>query len=176
MILYHGTRNAALDAFTEDGVGRGAEPNSELGVWLTRDPHAAAAYCGDRRVLIVEIDAPRLAVARDKHVAIWGDPEVSSGNWRFRAVQGSLFAAARERLRAEGFDGVWCEMSEEDMAGAVCVFDPSRLRVVGALDYPENRDLDEMADPADDSEVDFGADLETVLDEIRAGPTASPEP
>lgn len=162
MRLYHGTRKD-FDAFDPYMIGMGAEPNSALGVWLTQDPHIAAAYCGERRVVIAEIDAPKLAVGTDYRTAIWGATDLNPTD---REVAWPLFEKARRELMEAGFDGVMFDCPGTDLEGAVCIFDAAKLRITGAMDYPEEHDLLPLENPPDDSVPDWSVRLEEALGAI----------
>lgn len=163
MILFHGTRKE-FAGFSDESVGNGAEANSALGVWLARSPHVAASYGDMRRVFVVEVEAPSLVPVSDRYVAIWGGQDLFPTD---REIGWVRFDEARKDLLSRGYDGVWCEMpGEEDMEGAVCIFDPGNIRVIEVVDMPEVADLDEMEAHycgQDDSQVDWSESLEDVL-------------
>ena len=162
MILYHGTQ-AVFDAFDPALIGEGAEANSALGLWATLNPHSAFEYGGGRRILVLEIAAPRLAAVCCYDSAIWGGPDFAPAD---REIAWPRFVAARTALSRAGYDGVWCECPDTDLGQAVCLFDPGRVRILRAIDHPEDRDLFELeadAEAADDSEVDFTRSLEDAL-------------
>lgn len=159
MRLYHGTRKE-FDAFDPYMIGMGAEPNSALGVWLTQDPHIAAGYGGETRLVIAEVDAPRLAVGVDYQTAIWGGPDLHPTD---REISWPRFEKARRDLMEAGFDGVMFDCPGTDLEGAVCIFDASKIRITEVLEYPEEADLCPLENPPDDSVPDWSVRLEEAL-------------
>lgn len=128
--LYHGT-SRPIPRFEGDRIGQGFEPNSALGVWLTADPMMTATYAGDFGVVLIATPPPlTLAVAHDWGQAIWGGPDLHLED---REVARARFAMARERLRDQGFDGIWCNMPGTDLESAICLVDPACIRVAGAI-------------------------------------------
>ena len=159
MRLYHGSRDA-FDAFDPQMVGTGAEPNSALGVWLSRDPRSAYGYGGNRHLAIAEIAAPRLAVCSDEYVAIWGARDLSPLDGE---IAWPLFDEARKILMAEGYQGVLFDCVDTEMEGAVCIFEPETVSIVETLTFLEDHEFDPMENPHDDSVVDHHQSLEEVL-------------
>lgn len=159
MILYHGTR-ARFARFTAQSHGRGAEANSVLGIWATRCPHAASAYGGDRRLLVLDVPVPRLAIVCCYDTALRGGPDLSPAD---REIGIARLKSARAALRARGIGGVWCELPGTDLAGAVCLLEPAAIAIRETIEHPECRDLEALEDPADDSAVDFSLRLEDLL-------------
>lgn len=170
MILFHGTGPDRV-GFDELLSGEGAEANAALGVWLSASPHAASLYARGR-ILVCEILAPRLAVARDRETAIWGGPDLMPTD---REIGWPRFDAARRSLAAAGFDGVWCEMPGTDLEGAACIFDHRALRVLRVAE-PDGDALDALEAEfggRDDSSIDLAVSLEDALS-AAAGDAPSP--
>ncbi len=161
--LFHGAYRH-FDAFSADTIGMGAEGNSALGIWLSEEPHVAAGYGGGQHLMVVEAAPLCLAVARDWRATICGGPDLFPTD---REIAIELFREARLRLMDEGFDGVWCEMPGTDLAGAVCVFGPEKLRIVEVLRRPEENDLDLLTGCLTEAEIDFSRALEDVLEALR---------
>ncbi|MCE6957640.1 hypothetical protein LAZ40_00960 [Cereibacter sphaeroides] len=170
MILYHGTKRI-VDRFSPETVGVGYEANSALGLWLTRCPHLAASYADGGTILVVEVDAPRLAVARDLATTIWGGPDLHPSD---REIGWPRFVAARLALMAEGLDGIWCEMPGTDLEGAVCLFRPETARIVSRIPLDHHPDLSILEDPEDDAAILFDRALEDRL--AVAAEAEAPEP
>lgn len=146
--LYHGTAYG-FDAFDGRFTLRGSEPNSGLGIHLTEYPGTAAAYAelaardvhGERpRVLVLDVDIGKAALV-DSAEAFLGrgvdDAFDFDGN-RTREE----FVEARLRLQSEGFHAVAVDSPIEDICGAWCVFDPSRIEIVGEMSVDEAQELD----------------------------------
>jgi hypothetical protein len=159
MILYHGT-TSIFDHFDPELIGKGAEPNSALGVWTTQQPDLALQYSGETNLLVLQVDTPKLATVQCYNTAIWGGYDLGPSD-KHRAR--SAFAAARLSLADQGYDGVWCECPDTDLAAAICVFDPQNIKIIRAIAHAEDRDLDELQDPPDDSICDFSKCLEDEL-------------
>ena len=137
--LYHGTRDARLTGFSEDGMGTGGDPNCALGVYLTENPADAVRYADPGlhdggaparpggRVLVVEAELSRAFVVTSYNeffgTDVHGDNERSHDD----------FGAARRRIAAEGFDCVVTDGCLDEHAGIWCVLDPARLRVGGEM-------------------------------------------
>lgn len=148
--LYHGTSHD-FEAFALS-VNPDGEMNSALGIHLTEKPELAAMYAersgkddgaGRSRVLIVEADVGRVALVDDQ-CSFYGrdiDGELDLGLTRWD------FAAARERLMAEGFCALATDIADDDLTGAWVVLDPSRLRIVGELSVDEAMDMEEPDSP-----------------------------
>jgi hypothetical protein len=159
MILYHGTQ-VVIDRFDPALIGRGAEPNSALGVWATLDPHQAHDYAGGKHLLVLSVKAPKLASVSDYQAAIWGGPDYGPSE---RVIARQMFEAARLSLMAQGYDGVWCECPGTDLNAAVCLFSAQSVKIQQVIRYAEDRDLDDLEDPQDDSIVDINKRLEDEL-------------
>lgn len=157
--LFHGSRSV-FDQFDPYQIGMGAEPNSVLGVWLTRDPEAASGYGGGRAIMIVEAETLRLAPALDRHTAIWGGPDLYPTD---RELAWPRFEKARKELMSLGYDGIICEMEDCDLEGAICIFDPEKLTIVEAIEYPEDRDIYDLSSDEAGLEVDASTTLDFAL-------------
>ena len=163
MIVYHGTRTIP-DRFDLSLIGRGAEPNSALGVWATRDPHLAYDYAGGRHIAVLSTATPKLASAHDYQTLIWGGPEYGPAQ---RRCAFEMFKKARLSLMAQGYDGIWCECPGLDLDSAVCLFRPETIDIQRVIRHAEDADIDPLEDPLDDSFVDFQKRLEDELELAR---------
>jgi hypothetical protein len=171
VILWHASRRP-VRKFVASGIGLGWEPNSALGVWLSRDPEIAASYLREEDGWLHRVEVPdglRLAAAHDRHAAIWGGPDLTSMD---REIAYPMFEAARRDLSGLGFDGVWCEMPGTDLDASVCLFDVRRIRISERIRVT-SRDVLPEVEGDDTSDVHFGVNLEDALG--RAG-AALPEP
>lgn len=164
--LYHGTARQPFEAFGARFIGRGWEGNSSLGVWLSTSLETAAFYMREGCVLTVESAPLRLACVRSFQDAVLGGPDLKHADAEIAHLR---YAEARERLVAAGYDGVWCELAEDDMQGAVCIFEPGRLRITGSRAAAEVEALLEDGWETAEQEgldIDWSVDLADVLARI----------
>lgn len=157
--LYHGTRKL-FDSFNSELIGEGWEPNSALGVWLSTSPLIAWEYAYGENLIVAETGELRLLVARNLQTTVWGGEDLHPQD---REIAWPLFDAARQSLAALGYDGIYCEMPGTSLEGAVCVFDPSRLRIINTIQKPEANMVEALAECDDGLLIDFDYALEDEL-------------
>lgn len=128
LMLYHGTgcvfHEFEARTLNRDDDGVPSDGNSDFGVHLTASPHyayefAEFTFSENGVVLIVEADLSKLYVvdSRDQYLDL--TPE--------------QYAEWRERLIADGYEGVVADDIGEDLREACVIFDPAKLRIVGHL-------------------------------------------
>lgn len=147
--LFHGTAQD-FTAFDDRFTLRGADPNSGLGIHLTEHPSVAADYASlamkdvgakEPRVLVVEVDASRMALVSDVEEFLGYEPGFFDPDTN---VSREDFVAARHTLQTEGFDGVTVDQcSMDDITGTWVFFDPSRLKIVGSMSLDVAYDADQ---------------------------------
>lgn len=159
--LFHGTA-MQFDHFNPDFASEGEEPNSALGIHLTENAWSAADYAEiagedfgatQPTVLIVEVEVERMAVCSSREDFFGYCEEdffVVLGTEGVQDIEEKrpLFRAARERLMAEGYDGVCVDDIGDDVDGTWVIFDPSKCRIVGRLTVKEAFQIEERPDYA----------------------------
>lgn len=166
--LYHGTARQPFEAFGARFIGEGWEGNSSLGAWLSVSLETASFYMGQGCVLTAETGPLRLACVRSFADAVLGGPDLQHAD---AEIAHGRYAEARKRLVAAGYDGVWCELAEDDMEGAVCIFDPGCLRITGSMTAAAVEALLEAGwEPEEQKglEIDWTVDLGQVLEAVIA--------
>lgn len=161
--LFHGSRTL-ITSFSSDRVGQGYEANSALGLWLTSVPKRALDYAQGGYVLSVEIPPMRLAMADQWTTTVWGDLQFNQDD--FQDAWG-MFSVARAHLMAEGYGGVFCDIPNTDLEGAVCVFDPDDVSI--GKTYTAKRGDEVMALRPDGTGLVVNAEkkLDYLLQELR---------
>jgi hypothetical protein len=150
-LAFHGTAQL-IHAFTERGVGRGADRNSALGLFLSEIPDSAADYAqmayeageGDAaRVYVVAVPCAKAFQTRD-YERFFGldDDHVPTRTF-------ADFSAWRRQLLNDGYDLIEFE-GVGDVIN-VCLA-PQRAIVVACLDYEQAIELEEEGVQLFDSE------------------------
>lgn len=168
--LFHAS-TTGFRRFDPERIGTGAEANSALGVWLSVDPQVAWDHARGHNLMVVETGPLRLATASDRRTIIWGGPDLHETD---REIGWPAFDRLRRVLLEDGYDGVWCEMPGTDLEGAVCILDPSRLRIVEVLEAPSEDMVDALAGSIEQAEFDFSRDV--CAEMLLCRPVTEPGP
>jgi hypothetical protein len=151
-MLYHGTATM-FSTFSEASIGIGSDANSALGVHFSECPIHAASTIVDRLghaipgsfVLIARVWIDRALISQSGDEFLigpsWTDPTTPV------EVRRRQFAAARQRLLADGFDAVCTDGCYDGDAGSWCILNPRRIAIIGripadnVLDVEPSREL-----------------------------------
>ena len=155
--LFHGTRQENI-TFEDTLIGRGAEPNSALGIWFTTEPELAFDYSGKRHLIEIVTSHLNLVALENREMAIWGTCDTLPK--RTDAMR-QKFVTMRLDLMKKGFHGVWCEMPGTDLEGAVCLFSSRHFTISRFFRFPEEHEVEVLTGRCDDVSVDFSLDCET---------------
>ena len=126
--VYHATREEFFEGFSDDKIGRGADPNSALGVYFCQDADEALGYVRNRTGEFVENAQLVVADVRPGKVFVFvsldhffGLTDGREDEWHNRTV----FEALRERLIEEEYTGI-----AVDNLDILAVFSPTQIDVV----------------------------------------------
>jgi hypothetical protein len=149
-LAYHGTAKH-IAMFTERGVGRGADRNSALGLFLSEIPDNAAEYAhsafeageGDQpRIYVVAIACGKIfeTTNQDRFFGLDEDG-IPTATY-------SDFSRWRRQLINEGYDAIDFEGGEDVIS--VCL-SPQASKIVACLSYEQTLQIQEEGVPLFDS-------------------------
>ena len=164
--LFHGTRDARLGSFTPEGIGRGGDVNSALGVFFCETPEACVRYAdpdygitgklsGRGHVLMAEVElADAFVEGRiSDFFGLADDDDPTDGLGKTRQD----FTEARSDLLRRGYDCVVTDGCMDENAGIWVVLDPARIRSVRKISTAEALDMADGFVP-DYDHVSMGGD------------------